>query len=146
MSKRRVAIVDDYGRHIAAVYLSADSLDLEQGNLDGLAAPHVSTLRGHSFAGSSLYGALLEGSDLSCCNFEDADLRGANLMSSKLVGANLRRANLALDNLGAPTRLQGADLTDASLNRCNLVGAEYDQETRFPADFDPDAAGMVSVG
>lgn len=142
-SKRRVAIADDYGRHIAAFYLPADSHDLENGNLDGLAACGVATLRGRSFAGSSLYWAMLEGADLSGCNFEGADLSGANLMRTVLVGANLRRAKLGLDNLGAATRLQGANLIGAVLNQCNLTGAEYDLETRFPKGFSPEAAGMI---
>ena len=146
MSQRRVSIADDYGRHIAALYLPFDSVDLENGNLEGLCANGISTLRGRSFAGSSLYWAMLEGSDLSGCNFEGADLRGANLERTLLTGANLRRANLGKDNLGGPTRLQGANLTDAVLNSCNLVGAEYDSDTRFPKGFNPDSAGMVAAG
>lgn len=146
MLKRRVAISDDYGRHIAAFYLPADSVDLEQGDLDGLCASGVSTLRGRSFAGSSLYWAMLEGSDLSGCNFERADLRGANLKDAVLVSANLRGANMGLDNLGGPTRLQGANLTGAILNHSNLAGAEYDSDTRFPQGFNPGAAGMIDVG
>ena len=146
MPKRRVAITDDYGAHIAAFYLPPESVDLENGNLDGLAAPGNSTLRGRSFAGSSLYWAMLEGSDLSGCNFEGSDLRGANLKSARLVGANLRQANLGLDNLGGATQLQGADLTGAVLNHCNLAGAEYDSDTRFPKGFNPESAGMINAG
>ena len=142
MSKRRVAIADDEGRHLRAFYLPADSVDLERGDLDGLIAPGVSTLRGRSFAGSSLYWAMLEQSDLSGCNFAGTDLRGANLKGARLVGANLRGANLGRDNLGGATRLQGADLSDAVLDDCNLAGAEYDAQTRFPRRFDPEAAGM----
>jgi uncharacterized protein YjbI with pentapeptide repeats len=143
MSKRRVAIADDEGRHIAAYYLPANSVDLEQGDFEGLCAPGVSTLRGRSFAGSDLYWAMLEGSDLSGCNFAGTDLRGANLKGALLVGANLGGANLGTDNLGAATRLQGADLSDAILDLCILAGAEYDSRTRFPEDFSPEAAGMV---
>ncbi|HJR73038.1 MAG TPA: pentapeptide repeat-containing protein [Luteimonas sp.] len=145
MSKRRVAISDDYGGHIAAYYLPSDSVDLENGNLEGFSAGGVSTLRGRSFAGSSLYWAMLEGADLSGCNFERSDLRGANLKSALLAGANLRQANLGLDNLGGSTRLQGADLTGAILNQCNLVGAEYDSNTQFPKGFDPESAGMINT-
>jgi uncharacterized protein YjbI with pentapeptide repeats len=145
MSKRRVAIADDSGNHIAAFYLPPDSVDLEDGSLDGLCAPGISTLRGRSFARSSLYWAMLEGANLAGCNFEGSDLRGANLKSTSLVGSNLRGANLGPDNLGGATRLQGADLTDAVLHKCNVSGAQYDAATRFPSGFDPDAAGMAET-
>ena len=144
--KRRVTIQDDYGEHIAAIYLPEDSIDLEDGVLDGLCANGVSTLRGRSFARSSLYWAMLQESDLSGCNFEDANLQGANLMGANLRGANLRRANLSKDNLGGPTRLQGANLTDSLMDQCNASGAEYDSSTRFPAGFNPEGAGMTAAG
>lgn len=144
-SKRRVAILDDYGRHVGAFYLPADSVDLEDGNFEGLGVSYLSTLRGRSFARSSLYWASFEGSDLSGCNLEKTDLRGANLRGALLVGANLRSANLGRDNLGGSTMLQGANLTDASIDQCNFVGAEYDPHTRFPKGFHPEFAGMVST-
>lgn len=146
MTKRRVAIVGDYGEHIAALYLPAETSDLEGGDLDGLAAAYISTLRGRSFAGSSLYWASLAGSDLTGCNFSNTDLRGANLERALLIGANLGGANLGLDNLGGHTRLQGADLTGADLAGTNLAGAEYDSGTRLPKGFDPELAGMINVG
>ena len=89
---------------------------------------------------------MLQDSDLTDCNFEDADLRGANLMGALLVGANLRRANLGIDNLGGSARLQGANLTDAVVNQCNFLGAEYDANTLFPKGFNPKSAGMLNVG
>jgi len=146
MSKRRVTIEDDYGEHIAAIYFPSDTVDLEGGKLDGLCASCISTLRGRSFARSSLYWALLQDSDLSGCNFEDANLRGANLKGAILIGANFRRADLSLDSLGGPTRLQGANLAGAIINQCNLAGAEYDSETIFPIGFSPEAAGMIDAG
>jgi len=63
-----------------------------------------------------------------------------------LIGADLSGANLGLDNLGGPTRLHGADLSEAKLAGANLVGAEYDASTRFPDGFDPDLAGMIDAG
>ncbi len=41
----------------------------------------------------------------------------------------------------AQARLHGADLTDCDLSRTVLDGARYDQQTRWPAGFDPVAAG-----
>jgi len=146
MPKRRVTIEDDFGEHLAALYLPCDTTDLEDGQLEGLCAPCISTLRGRSFARSSLYSAMLQESDLSGCNFQDADLRGANLMGAIMVGANFCRANLSVDNLGGSTKLQGADLTSAILNQCNLAGATYDSNTLFPQGFNPEAAGMLNVG
>lgn len=146
MPKRRVTIEDNYGEHIAAIYFPPDSIDLEDGDLDGLCAPCVSTLRGRSFARSSLYWAMLQESDLSGCNFEDANLQGANLMGANLRDANFRRANLTNDKLGGATRLQGANLAGAILSQCDAAGAEYDSATIFPVGFNPKAAGMIDAG
>lgn len=145
MSKRRVAIVDDDGRHLMACYLSAESSDLEGAQLDGLLASGITTLRGRNFAGASLYVALLQDADLSGCNFEGVDLRGANLKGARLFAACLRDADLGRDAWGVPARLQGADLREAMLHDCRLSGTEYDADTRFPPAFDPDAAGMVEA-
>lgn len=38
-------------------------------------------------------------------------------------------------------RLRGADLTGCDLSRTILDGARYDQQPRWPAGFDPVAAG-----
>ena len=145
MPKRRVVIHDDFGEHLAAIYFPAHSVDLEDGMLEGLCATYISTLRGRSFARSSLYWALLQDSDLSDCNFEDTNLRGANLMGANLRGANLRRANLSRDNLGGATHLEGANLADAVMDQCDVTGATYDSATIFPAGFDPEHAGMIKV-
>ena len=53
-----------------------------------------------------------------------ADLQGINLAKACLVNADLR----------------GANLTRANLTGANLEGAIYDEDTEFPAGFDPDAA------
>ena len=54
-------------------------------------------------------------------------------------GADLRTALLS----GAS--LQGADLDGADLTDANLSKAEYDQNTVWPAGFDPVAAGVIMV-
>ena len=141
--KRRLAIQDDDGEHIMAVYVEPDANGFEGATLDGLQALLMSNLRGTSFKGASLYWANLGGSDFSGCNFEGANLAGATLRDTKLVGANFRNAHLGLDNLGGSAKLQGADLTDAILEGANLKGAEYDASTKFPRGFSPDRAGMV---
>ena len=113
--KRRLAIVDDDGTHIKAVYVEQEAIGFEGADLSGLAAPGIRNLRGVSFRGAVLYWACLVDADLSGCNFEEADLRGATLEGTKFAGANLRGAKLCRDNLGGTTNLRGADLTDADL-------------------------------
>ena len=141
--KRRLAIQDDDGEHIMAVYVEPDAHGFEGADLSGLQAIFITNLRGTSFKGASFYWANLVKADFSGCNFEGANLAGANMCEAKLVGTNFRNAFLGLDNLGGPTRLQGADLTDAVLEGANLTGAEYNSSTKFPGDFSPGIAGMV---
>jgi uncharacterized protein YjbI with pentapeptide repeats len=140
--KQRVAIVDELGKHIAAIYVTPGTKDFEGAVLEGFVIPGITTLRGRSFRNAKMYWAMMAGADLSGCNFEGADMRGANLRDAKLVNANLRDADLGLDNLGGATQLQGADLTDAILHGAKLAGAEYDDRTRFPDEFVPEQAGM----
>ena len=143
--KRRLAIVDDDGTHIKAVYVEPGTNGFEGADLSGLAAPGIRNLRGVSFRSAVLYWACLADADLSGCNFEGADLRGATLEGAKFVGANLRGAKLSRDNLGGMTNLRGADLTDADLLGANLTDAEYDDRTKFPAGFSPVSAGCLYV-
>jgi len=143
--KRRVAFTDEDGDHLGAFYLPPGSQDCEDGDFSCLIAIGTGVLRGRSFARSCLNSVLLSDSDLSGCNFSDADLRGANLICTRLIGANLRGADLGLDGCGHATRLHGADLSEAQLQTSRFEGAQYDENTRFPADFDPQAAGMVKT-
>jgi len=142
-TKRRIAITDEYGEHVAAVYVPEGTIDFESATLEGFAIPGLTTLRGRSFRNAMMYWAMMAGADLSGCNFEGAELRGANLIDASLIGANLTAANLGLDNLGGATSLQGANLTSAILDRANLSGAVFDKRTVFPTGFDPIASGMV---
>ena len=95
-----------------------------------------------------------------------ADLAGADLFRVNLKGANLSRANLSGANLShSPldaggtlflpfseqdrfslmlgANLSGANLSGANLSGANLSGATADQNTRWPDDFDPVAAGVT---
>jgi uncharacterized protein YjbI with pentapeptide repeats len=145
-TKRRIAITDEYGAHLAAVYVPAGTIDFESATLDGFVIPGLTTLRGRSFRNAIMYWAMMAGANLSGCNFEGADLRGANLSDASLIGANFTAANLGLDNLGGATSLRGADLTNAILDRAKLSGAAFDRRTIFPLGFGPAAAGMVLNG
>ena len=68
---------------------------------------------------------------------DSADLEGLDLSGAKLSGANLTGANLY------GTDLDGANLYGTDLGGANLGGAEYNKNTKFPDDFDPEEAGMV---
>ena len=79
-----------------------------------------------------------------------ADLTGADLRLGNLAGAHLWRVRLRGANLtGANLRgadLRGADLEDAVLDEADLCDAVADETTWWPADFDPEAAGVQVRG
>jgi hypothetical protein len=98
-------------------------------NLDGtdLTKPDEKKLKGERFKGANLKGAGLGGLNLEGEDFEGANLMGAHLASSNLKGANLK----------------GADLYGANLKGADLYGAVADEDTRWPAWFDPVKYGVI---
>ena len=48
-NKRRLAITDDDGEHIMAVYVEPNAQGFEGADLSGLSAPFIQNLRGASF-------------------------------------------------------------------------------------------------
>jgi uncharacterized protein YjbI with pentapeptide repeats len=143
--KKRLAIVDDDGEHISAVYVEPGANGFEGADLSGLSAPLIQNLRGTSFRHASLYWANLQAADLSGCDFEGADLRGAFLQDAKLVGANFRDAKLGFNALGGCSHLEGADLSGAQLHGADLRGAKYNSQTKFPGGFNPQLAGCIDA-
>ncbi|MFF0284450.1 pentapeptide repeat-containing protein [Rhodococcus aetherivorans] len=103
---------------------------------------------------SNLSGALLFDSDLTGAGFvrtnlSNADLRGANLSSAlmteaDLTSADLREADLAGADLTRAT-LDGADLSGANLTGVMLDGANYNDATKWPYDFSPNAGDASEV-
>ena len=85
--------------------------------------------------GEDLANLDLRSLDLENQDLTDADLRGADLRRTRLWGACLRRA-----------RLEGADMREADLTLAIVKGAMYDDGTRWPAGFDPQARGAVWAG
>ena len=77
--------------------------------------------------------------ETQCSKF---DMRGADLNYADLQGAHLRMADLSGAIL-VGANLYGTDLDGANLGGANLGGAEYNKNTKFPDDFDPEEAGMV---
>ena len=91
---------------------------------------------------ASLWGADLEEAILEEAILEEADLEGANLEGANLEGAFLERANLWIADLRrADLRkafLEGANLRDADLEK-----AIYDENTKWPDDFDVENSGAI---
>ncbi|WP_327426149.1 pentapeptide repeat-containing protein [Streptomyces sp. NBC_01236] len=86
---------------------------------------------------ADLRGARLAETDLRDSDFTEADLREANLRKANARGAIFRRADLCLADL------RGTDLSTADLLQARLTGARASAQTRWPADFDHAAAGVV---
>jgi len=101
-TKRRIAITDECGQYVAAVYVPEGTIDFESATLEGFAIPGLTTLRGRSFRNAMMYWAMMAGADLSGCNFDGAELRGANLIDASLIGAKLTDAILVWTILAAP--------------------------------------------
>ncbi len=113
-------------------------------------------LVGGDFSGANLVGAVLRGTDLRSANFSGAslvraDLQDANLVLTDLEEAQLRWAKLRGSNLGARLRgadmrwadLRGADLSQAfDLDEANIADALFNDQTRWPENFDFEAAGV----
>jgi uncharacterized protein YjbI with pentapeptide repeats len=122
------------------------------------------------FHGADLRCAVFASADLSIANFDDGHLNRANFFEAKaknaqFAGADMRGTELSyaeLDstNLGG-ANLSGADLdfttlTDARLRGgktlggdvltdANLTGIQYDERTKFPADYHPPPSTEIDI-
>lgn len=104
--------------------------------------PNGILLAGASLAGRDLSGVDFSGTNLMRMDLQNVDMTEALLMGAELGNAILRGSNLVnADMTGA--RLQGADLSGAKLLGTILRDAGYDERTKWPDDFDPEAAGAV---
>jgi hypothetical protein len=88
--------------------------------------------------GSVLRGADLTEADLRKASMVDTDLQETVLDRSVLCGANLTGAKLD------KASLLGTDLQDTILDRVSFAGAVYNQHTKFPSNFDPQALGLIN--
>ncbi len=86
---------------------------------------------------ADLRAAKLVETDLRDADFTETDLREANLRKADAHGAVFHRADLRMADL------RGTDLSSASLTEVRLTGALASEHTRWPAGFDPTAAGVV---
>lgn len=151
-----------------------DGQDLTETNFENsdlfLAGFRNAALTRSNFQGCSLKSCSFDGADMTECDLRFTDLENASIqrallakanlagldvkncsfLNSRLVGANLAKARGFTDLRNA--NLSGADVRGADFTRlpeggAGVVfrGAQYDQHTRWPAGFDPVAAGAKFV-
>ena len=93
--------------------------------------------------------ASLRGADLRQARFDDTDLTGADLAYANLTDAILLAVEFSEANLRKATlgnvALGGVDLSKAQLEGADMDGATYSRDTKWPPNFDPEAAGAVLV-
>jgi uncharacterized protein YjbI with pentapeptide repeats len=116
--------------------------DLRNQEIEGISFDG-SDLRGADFSNADLYWAFFGDADCRECIFFGADLSGAIFQDANLQGADFRKAKLTNDNLGGPTDLRGANLTNILADDTDFTGATYDDLTVFPIGFDPAKRGLV---
>ena len=109
----------------------------------------VVSLVGADLSKAKLVKARLPGITLAYTNLREANFADCIMPSANLMGANLRGANLARAML-YNSRFIGADVSGADLREAKLGNAEfnltkYDDATKWPAGFDPVAAGAKKI-
>lgn len=96
---------------------------------------------------ANLYSTNLEGVDLEGADLHMAYFREAWLGYADLRGTDLREANFQFATLTATifdyADLRGADFRNALLADVRLTGAKYNNQTKFPADFNPADYGAI---
>jgi uncharacterized protein YjbI with pentapeptide repeats len=125
-------------------------------------------LQGTNLTDADLTGADFTEADLSGANLQDAMISGAYFLRANLAKANFKGTKKL--NIGSVTSLRGADLRKVELSggatgidfrEADLRGArlkdvysladarikraKYDRTTIWPADFDPQQAGLTLV-
>ncbi len=90
-----------------------------------------------NLSGANLAGADLSRANLAIAKLTEANLSGACFHKACLTSAKLIKVDLSYANL------TGTYLIGAELSQANLKGAFYDDDTSFPANFEPMSAGML---
>lgn len=97
--------------------------------------------------GGSLAGADLSSKNLASADLRNGELRGANLSQADLHLADLHGADLRGTDLRAVNfrgaDLRAADLRESRMNRADLRHSVYDEQTLWPAGFDPLGTGAI---
>jgi uncharacterized protein YjbI with pentapeptide repeats len=133
----------------------------------------VRCLKNKDFDGANLYNADLRGMNFEGANFSDAtldnaNLRGANCWTASfykasikntdmrsgifdgadfyqadLTNADVRNSSFANPGNNVVSDFSGAIMIGIQAGGANFLGATYDENTRFSADFDPEVHGMI---
>ncbi|MBS1954700.1 MAG: pentapeptide repeat-containing protein [Cyanobacteria bacterium SZAS-4] len=141
-----------------AVAKSLKELDLSDLDLTGLSLykSGLSDFRNSNFKASKLVNAMFTFCDVSECNFDSAIMDGANLQSAgcslacfahaslvqaifrgaTLTEADFSDANLTKVDFGYAD-LRAANLETANLTDVNFEQTRYDENTRWPVNFEP---------
>jgi len=126
-----------------------DSSHLDDVNLSGRqmegAIFSEASMMNSNLEGCDLYWAVFYRTNLANANLKRACLRGTDMKEANLTGTDLREADFGRDNLDGSTQLQGANFSGCLIDGTIFVGAIYDRNTIFPADFDPVYNGMILV-
>lgn len=116
------------GRDLTRVdlkYADLSHLDLSGRDLANVDLSHAH-LAGCVLSGADLLGATLDHADLGRCDLRNADLTAASVFGTSFWRADLRGADLRLC---------------LNILMANFRGARFDAHTRWPKNFDPQAAG-----
>ncbi|MGQ4647210.1 pentapeptide repeat-containing protein [Lyngbya aestuarii] len=144
--------------------IKLNTADLKSANFEAFRLTDIDLI-GADLRNANLRDTQLLGADLNDSNLKQADLTGANLRYADLTNAILTKANLKQADLtGVNLRyadltnaklinaklknayLRGANLSKADLSNTDLTGAFYTEETKLPANIDPDQQKMRPVG
>jgi hypothetical protein len=145
-----LAVVVLSGVGVLGLWLRAYWIAKHDGDESQLAGAYLpgADLHGAALAGANLHGAVLRSADLREANFSDiAYFPGGGAGLEK--GADLRQADLRHAQLGSANLidadLRSADLRGANLTGAYFTGARFDEDTRWPAGFDPIKQGAIKV-
>jgi uncharacterized protein YjbI with pentapeptide repeats len=100
--------------------------------------------------GANLDNAILSEAKMSSIQMQNADLSSANLIGTNLqkailIDSSFENADLSKADLRC-AQLQGAKLDKAKTDdKTNFQGAQYDNKTTFPEDFQPQKFNMLKI-
>lgn len=151
---------DFSGVNLSGVFLDGVNLsgiNLSKANLNG-AYFYECDLSKANLNGVELIGASITSSNLTLTKLIGATLIEASLKGTKLAWANLEGATLSSVDM-RKTDFSGVNLKNTTITDSSLCGAtltvgikdakfrdnRYDEETKFPDDFDPELHGMLKV-
>ena len=124
-----------------------DGMTLHNADLAGLELEGISfdgcDLCGSDLTNADLYWATLSDVSFESCVLVGADLSGAFMYKASFRNADLRGAIFTRDNLNGRTCLNIVDFSGANLDGADFTDAVYDEETIFPAGFDPRLRGLT---